>query len=403
MVDNKFSKFLRFGKSNIDTPDRVDYSIKKEKLTILRNLFRKIYPKLSKQVNEFIHKNEYWIKDYARYKARGQSKKEILFYCWIQYELYQQLIDVKKYASRNKVLLMGDLPLLVSRDSVDVRSHRKLFKMNLIAGAPPDMFYKSGQLWGMPPYNWKEMEKDNYAYIKERLRYAENFFDMFRIDHFIGLFRIWTVKKTKRASGRFDPEDERKWEEHGRKILNVIVENTKMLPTAEDLGTVPDCSPKVLKEYGICGTDWQRTLRGRDGFIPYDKYRKNSSAVISTHDSSLFTSWWNDEISDAKKKQFLRYLCRKVKFTQECTSELVEANLETINGSASIFSIQLLQEWLSLEPRLFKKMTKKDYRINYPGTVSKKNWRVRVPLSLEKLLDSGIAYRLRRIISLSSH
>ena len=148
------------------------------------------------------------------------------------------------------------------------------------------MFYKSGQLWGMPPYNWKEMKKDNYAYIKERLRYAENFFDMFRIDHFIGLFRIWTVKKTKRASGRFDPEDERKWEEHGRKILNVIVENTKMLPTAEDLGTVPDCSPKVLREYGICGTDWH-AYHGRQPFFTYPRILGHELGVevVSVNDS----------------------------------------------------------------------------------------------------------------------
>ncbi len=151
---------------------------------------------------------------------------------------------------------MGDLPFLVSRDSADVWAYKNYFKLTLSSGAPPDMYFSMGQRWGMPPYSWDNIEAGNYSYIRERLLYAENFFDMFRIDHFIGLFRVWTIdlktpEELKGLYGRFDPEDNYYWEEHGKKILEVINNSTTMLACAEDLGTVPDCSDKVLKEFSV--------------------------------------------------------------------------------------------------------------------------------------------------------
>lgn len=410
------SKLKNLSKKFNNRTGRVDYRIKNEKLKILKNIYQNIHNQHEMELDKFIFQNKYWLKDYALFKSfipdpsnvKMVKSERIKFYYWLQWNLYKQLKAIKKYARRKGILLMGDMPLLVSRNSADVWSKRKFFKMNCSAGSPPDAFYKSGQLWGMPTYNWNEIEKDDYKYLKERRRYTGNFFDMLRIDHFIGLFRIWAVNKSsKKKKGFFDPQHEQEWEEHGKKIINAMIENTNVMPTAEDLGTVPECSPKVLKEYGICGMDWQRTLRsktsGRDTlFKPYEEYRKNSIAVISTHDSSSFSSWWNYEIDKKDKVRFIDYLCRKIKYTKNCSPELIDLNLETINLSASIFSIQLLQEWLCLDTKLFKKMERKDYRINLPGIVSGKNWTLSMPLSLEKMLGLKINGRIADIVKNSN-
>lgn len=400
-----YSSLRRIRKRYRNVP-RVDYRVKQEKINILRKSFQKVSREDAHELDNFISKNSYWINDYARFRSLNETKNGTLqFFCWVQWHLFKQLTAVKEYANRKGVLMMGDLPLLVSRGSADVWSHKNLFKLNLTAGAPPDMFYKSGQLWGMPPYNWTEIEKDGYVYIKERLKYAANFFDMFRIDHFIGLFRIWTVDKSsgKHTAGKgdFDPKDEREWRQHGKKILNAIIKSTDMLPCAEDLGTVPSCSPKVLRKYGICGTDWPRTLQNKSGFVSWKKYRRNSIAVLSTHDSSFFFSWWNYETKQREKKLFMNYLCRKVKYSRKCAAELIDANLETINRSASIFSVQLLPEWLALEPGLLRKMDRKGYRINYPGLVSRKNWSLKMPVSLEGMMELTISDRIKDMVKIS--
>jgi len=158
---------------------------------------------------------------------------------------------------------MGDLPFLVSRDSADVWANKNYFKLHLTSGAPPDMYFAMGQKWGMPPYRWEEIEKDKYIYIKEKLKFAANFYNMFRIDHFVGLFRVWTIENNtpeEQASliGNFDPKNKPLWKKSGEKIIDVMIQNPEMLPCAEDLGTVPDCSNKTLEEYGIPGMDVQR-------------------------------------------------------------------------------------------------------------------------------------------------
>jgi 4-alpha-glucanotransferase len=393
---------------SIGAPSKfADYGIKKEKSKILWKIFQKKYPVTDRGFRDFKQENEYWLRDYVLFKAGGKKdNKKLEFHKWIQWQLYKQLADVKQYAERKGVFLMGDLPLLVARKSADVRTHPEYFKINLSTGTPPDMFHKSGQNWGMPPYNWEKIAQDDWLYIKSRLKYAENFYHLFRIDHFIGLFRVWTFDR--QGKGKFVPQDEMLWEKQGKKILDIMLSATSMLPIAEDLGSVPSCSPKVLEEYSICGTDWQRTLRTLNGtFLPSSEYRENSSAVISLHDSSLFAGWWNYETTDKERGQFVKSLCKANRrfarnavssYMRKCSTDLVRANLETINRSSSIFSIQLIQDWLCLDKKLLKKMSGKDYRINKPGTVRKQNWSLRLPLSVEELVESGLSEEIRRIV-----
>lgn len=404
---------------------RVDYNIKNEKINLLFHIFKNNDFTKNKKYKIFVKQNEYWLKDFALFKIVCESdgtlewnkwdkklfshdkieldkvysanQKKLDFHYWVQWQLYEQMKGIKKYANENGVLIMGDLPFLVSRYSADVWSHQNYFKLNLAAGAPPDMYFAQGQLWGMPPYHWENIEKDKYIYLKNRLQYAQNFYDLFRIDHFIGLFRIWAVELgngnvNSALHGQFDPKDEDLWEKHGKKIIDKMIGFTDMLPCAEDLGSVPACSYKTLSEYGIPGADFQRYLRDKNStFINPKKYRSNSAAVISTHDSTFFFNWWSYEAGNSEQIKFMKYLTGRVhKNVLPPLTSLIIKCLERINESESIFSIQLLQEYLSLDEKLLKKMNELSYRINIPGTFSDKNWSVRLPISVEKLGDLGI-------------
>lgn len=119
--------------------------------------------------------------------------KKVLLYYYIQFHLHQQLSEVRNYAYANGVVLKGDIPIGISKVSVEAWAEPNYFNMDSQAGAPPDDFSVVGQNWGFPTYNWEEMEKDNYAWWKKRFRKMSDYFDAYRIDHILGFFRIWNI------------------------------------------------------------------------------------------------------------------------------------------------------------------------------------------------------------------
>ncbi|MCD8194282.1 MAG: 4-alpha-glucanotransferase [Tannerellaceae bacterium] len=119
--------------------------------------------------------------------------QEISFYYFVQYILYTQFKSVSDYARKNGIVLKGDLPIGVSRTSVEAWTEPEYFNMNGQAGAPPDDFSVMGQNWLFPTYNWDTMEKDGFSWWKKRFNKLSDYFDCFRIDHILGFFRIWEV------------------------------------------------------------------------------------------------------------------------------------------------------------------------------------------------------------------
>lgn len=171
----------------------------------------------------FFDKNSYWLVPYAAYCVlRDQNKtndyrqwKEYALYdkakikefvsplqnhfddvavnYFIQYHLHRQLSDATKYAHENSVILKGDIPIGVNRNSVDTWVLPGLFNMHMNAGAPPDMFAYKGQNWELPTYNWTAMKTTGFDWWKKRFSQMSNYFDTFRIDHILGFFRIWEI------------------------------------------------------------------------------------------------------------------------------------------------------------------------------------------------------------------
>ncbi len=137
--------------------------------------------------------------DYAKYdKKRVDAyvkahRNEVAFHCFVQYHLHLQLSEVCRYAHSRGIVLKGDLPIGISRTSADAWLSPRLFHMNSQAGAPPDAFSAEGQNWGFPTYNWERMAQDDFAWWRSRFSSMAQYFDVFRIDHILGFFRIWEI------------------------------------------------------------------------------------------------------------------------------------------------------------------------------------------------------------------
>lgn len=117
----------------------------------------------------------------------------IAIYYYLQFNLHLQLLAATEHARANGIMLKGDIPIGISRNSVEAWKEPHYFNLNGQAGAPPDDFSVNGQNWGFPTYNWDAMEKDGYAWWMRRFHKMAEYFDAYRIDHILGFFRIWEI------------------------------------------------------------------------------------------------------------------------------------------------------------------------------------------------------------------
>ena len=166
----------------------------------------------------------------------------------------------------------------------------------------------------MPVYNWENIASDGYRYLKKKLKSAEHFYDILRVDHVVGLFRIWSIPydqpvENEGLNGIFDPADENTWKEHGAYILSLMLKNTKILLCAEDLGVIPKACTGTLKALGIPGNDVQRWVKDwkvKHDFLAPKDYRRLSVAMLSTHDTTNWPAWWENEAGTIDEALFIR-------------------------------------------------------------------------------------------------
>ncbi|MDR0833633.1 MAG: 4-alpha-glucanotransferase [Candidatus Symbiothrix sp.] len=170
----------------------------------------------SKPFAAFFAANKTWLLPYAETITNHQSPQSLtinhlpltinhLFY--LQFHADKQMRAAKDYARANGIILKGDIPIGISRDSVEALTDPQLFNLDFQAGAPPDAFATDGQNWGFPTYNWEAMAADDYQWWKNRFRKMADYFDAYRIDHILGFFRIWQipVPGTSGINGFFSP------------------------------------------------------------------------------------------------------------------------------------------------------------------------------------------------------
>lgn len=216
---------------------QVDYErVNAEKSHYAREIYDEIGGTVTRtnEFRQFVEENIYWLKNYAAFcflrdkfgtadfsnwgenAVFNQAQidalceanpKEIEFVYFVQFYLHKQLREARDYAHARGVALKGDIPIGISRASVDAWTNPELFNMDFQAGAPPDDFSKEGQNWGFPTYNWERMASDGFLWWKNRMRKMSEYFDLYRIDHILGFFRIWQVpiSEIHGLLGRFYP------------------------------------------------------------------------------------------------------------------------------------------------------------------------------------------------------
>ena len=126
-------------------------------------------------------------------KEGSVAYDEVAFYFFLQFHLHRQLREATEYAHTKGVVLKGDIPIGVARFGIDAWQQPDLYHMDMQAGAPPDAFSAKGQNWSFPTYNWPRMQRNGFAWWKQRFAQMADYFDAFRIDHILGFFRIWSI------------------------------------------------------------------------------------------------------------------------------------------------------------------------------------------------------------------
>ncbi len=382
-----------FKKMNL-LPQLNYHEVLKFKMEFLKNYFDKHFKSLKEDLSyqAFIDTNQ-WLRPYAQFKVlknRYQnrswqewpknydppSEESLHFYFFLQYFACKQLTWVKSYANRKGILLKGDIPILISPDSADVWQDPSSFDLENTAGAPPDMFNPEGQSWGFPTYRWHD-----FKFWKARLQVASDFYDIFRLDHIIGFYRIWRIKTGALAKqGSFYPPDQETALNQGEFILRNLLSFTGMFPMGEDLGLFIDYIKNSLSNLAIPGTKivrWERHYDSDKSFISFQDYPPISLTTLSTHDTETLSQWWINFPEDAK--QFSNNL--NLTYQKTLSPELRLEILKASHQSTSLFHINLLGEYLELIPSY----SSETMRINYPGTTLSSNWTLRYAPTLEQI------------------
>lgn len=338
-----------------------------------------------------------WEEKHKRYsealKSKDEFKQEIDFYIFTQYIFFTQWRSLKEYANSKGVLILGDMPIYVSRDSADVWSGTENFEINpvslapqKVAGVPPDYFSEDGQLWGNPLYDWDKMKKDGYKWWINRLGAALKIYDRVRIDHFRAFASYWAVpaeSKTAKVGAWLKGP--------GMELFSCV---KKELPDAdiiaEDLGTFSEDVIELLEESGFPG---MRVIQfgfdpmGDSTHLPHN-YPKNSVAYVGTHDNNTILGWLWDAKED-ERNFALRYCCYGGNNWGDggAYSGSCRAVIETVWRSAANTAIVSVQDMCGYG---------KDARMNVPGTVND-NWSFRISEEGLNSIDKAYYREINRL------
>ncbi len=307
-----------------------------------------------------------WDGEYRDYKKalthKAEFEDEMSFWRWVQYEFAAQWTAIVAYAHEKGIVIIGDMPIYVAHDSVDVWASPEQFLLDesynptVVAGCPPDGYAPDGQLWGNPIYNWELMETEGFAWWVNRVGAAFKLYDILRIDHFRGFAGYYNIPfgESTARNGKWDSAP-------GIELFKAIkakYPESKII--AEDLGLITDDVRELLVETGFPGMKMlQFGFYSDDSeYMPRMFETKNCVVYSSTHDSDCTRSWLDslDEWAEAR----LLAEC-PVNEKQSRTYDVIELAL----GSIANLAVIPMQDYLEL--------TNEEGRMNTPSTASG-NW-----------------------------
>ncbi len=393
------------------SPYTADFDFaRKTRLSLLKTAFTRIDASLAQKIKDFEAENKWltdfscfmaikeangftpwweWDEDFARYDLfkkhhRHDYEERSAFWKFCQYVFFSQWQEVKDYANSKGIKIIGDMPIYVAMDSVDVWANLPMFlidekklKPEKVAGVPPDYFSEDGQLWGNPIYNWDCMEKDGYKWWLSRIGNALKVYDVVRIDHFRAFASYWEIPADSKTAknGEWKPGP-------GMKLFKKVFRKFPDAPIiAEDLGVFGEDVVQLLEDTNFPGmkvVQFGFDPDSNSSHMPHNA-QKNSVNYVGTHDNNTILGWlW--EASEKERRFALDYIgfegdnwgeggyhsksCRKV--------------IETVWRSASDTAVIAFQDMCGFGS---------DARMNIPG-VPEKNWRYRTTAETINAMDS---------------
>lgn len=339
----------------------------------------------------FTRKHHYWLEKYSLYMAIREQFENQAWVTWPepyrdcestavltfkkenqtainaiqfqQYIFFTQWAELKKYASDNGVLIIGDMPIFVAHDSAEVWANRNYFALDdaghaeFVAGVPPDYFSKTGQLWGNPHYQWQQLEQDGFSWWIDRIKTQCELFDAIRIDHFRGLAKFWEIPADENTA-----ENGRWVAAPGRHLLQVL---TQMFPgvclIAEDLGTITPDILVLRDEFALPGMKvLQFAFDGshENPYLPHN-HAQNSLVYTATLDNDTTLAWY-ESLSDETQHYVMQCINHD---TEDMPWPMIHAAFESVANLAIIPMQDLLCLGIG-------------QRMNTPGT-TQGNWQWR--------------------------
>ena len=378
-----------------ENPEKIDYALLFE---VRRPILEKAvantakYSNVLAEIEKFEKDNSSWLADYAEYMAikesfgyqsfihwdedikkgekaarekyRTELQDSIRYYTVTQYFFFKQWLALKEYANDKGVKIIGDMPIYVSADSVEMWTMPELFKVDenneplYVAGCPADDFSPTGQLWGNPIYDWEKHKEQGFSWWIYRVQESFKIYDVLRIDHFKGFSDFWQIDK--------DAENavNGTWEAGpGIELFQKIKEQLGDLPIiAENLGFIDEKAEKLLDDSGYPGMKiLQFAFPGEDNLDRPHHYTQNSVAYTGTHDNDVVNGWY-EKLSESEQELVSEYLNRRNEET------ITEAMIRGIYSSVSDYAIVTMQDLLDKDATS---------RMNVPSTVGG-NWEWRM-------------------------
>jgi 4-alpha-glucanotransferase len=236
----------------------------------------------SVELADFRDREAYWLDDYLAVAGGAAAKNEVRF--------EREWRALRDHAARRGVRLIGDVPMFVSCDSVDVRAHPWLFRSGVVAGAPPDFFNRGGQLWGSALYDWPALRRTGYRWWVERLRRTFELVDVARLDHFRGFVAAWEVPARNRTATRG------RWRRGpGAALFHAVEAELGPLPLiAEDLGRITEPVTRLREALALPGIRVLQFAFGGSARNPHRLQNHTESCVVmtGTHDNDTALGWW---------------------------------------------------------------------------------------------------------------
>jgi len=354
------------------------------------NFQAKASAKMRKEFEQFCSSKASWLEDYALFMALKDANegaawntwaaeiakrqptaiekwqqnlaKKIFYYKYIQFEFFRQWSELKSYANSKGVEIVGDIPIYVAHDSADVWAHPETFCLDektgeaaLMAGVPPDYFSETGQLWGNPIYDWKNLKDTGFQWWVQRFQAMLDYVDWIRIDHFRGFEGYWAVPlgETTAINGEW-------LKAPGDAFFEKLNQKLGKLPVlAEDLGVITPEVEALRDKFGFPGMKVLHFAFGSgpgNPFLPFNLPR-NCLIYTGTHDNDTTVGWFN-QLPDWEKESLLRYI-------GHVSPDGIHWDLIRIAlSSVADWAIVPLQDCLGLDSKA---------RMNFPG-LAEGNW-----------------------------